>query len=84
MSIQVEAGAVWNGGDLVSGKRGLDMRLAASCLENEQEKIQYTAWWYTCIAMTVVRSDNLPMPLFFRGDDVEYGLLNAKKHHFDE
>lgn len=80
MSIQVEAGAVWNGGELISGKKGLDMCMAEACLENELEKdSEYTAWWYTCIPMTIVRSDNLPMPIFFRGDDVEYGLRNAKK-----
>ena len=36
----------------------------------------YAAWWYCCIPFEYVRPDNLPMPLFVRGDDVEYSLRN--------
>ncbi len=34
----------------------------------------YGAWWYCCIPTSVVRSKGLPLPLFVRCDDVEYGL----------
>lgn len=37
---------------------------------------QYCGWWYCCIPMTVARPDNLPLPLFVRGDDVEYSIRN--------
>ncbi|RAZ20198.1 glycosyltransferase family 2 protein, partial [Klebsiella oxytoca] len=28
--------------------------------------------------MELVRKDNLPLPIFIRGDDLEYGLRNMK------
>lgn len=78
--IQEESGAVWDQGYLLSRKQGLDLRSAEACLENEvEEYIDYTAWWYTVLPVSVIREDNLPLPLFFRGDDVEYGLRNAEK-----
>lgn len=78
--IQVESGAYWNQGDLISRKCGLDFREIEPCLYNEvEEKIDYCAWWYSTIPLDVVREDNLPLPIFIRGDDVEYGLRNAEK-----
>jgi len=78
-SIQVESGAVWNGGMLRALKAGLDMKRLSCCLYNEQEEyVEYNAWWYCAFPMSVVREDNLPLPVFIRGDDVEYGLRNGK------
>ncbi len=34
----------------------------------------YGAWWYSCIPLSVVRQHGLPLPLFVRCDDVEYGM----------
>lgn len=76
---QVESGAVWNGGELVSLKHGLDVRDLDACLFNEfEENPQFNAWWYCAFPISVVRDDNLPLPIFIRGDDVEYGLRNIK------
>lgn len=36
----------------------------------------YAAWWFCCIPMRFVREDSLPLPLFVRGDDVEFSLRN--------
>ncbi|MDO4807538.1 MAG: glycosyltransferase [Coriobacteriales bacterium] len=33
----------------------------------------YAAWWYCCIPLPVIKDKGLPLPLFIRGDDVEYG-----------
>ncbi|MDE7179348.1 MAG: glycosyltransferase [Lachnospiraceae bacterium] len=77
---QVESGAVWNGGNLNSLKRGLDLRLCDECLYNEVEEYsEFNAWWYCCFPIEIVRDDNLPLPIFIRGDDLEYGLRNMKK-----
>lgn len=77
--VQTESGAVWNGGYLVSLKRGLDLRETDACLFNEfEENTQFNAWWYCAFPVDVVTDDNLPMPIFIRGDDVEYGLRNIK------
>lgn len=79
-NIQVESGAVWNQGALISRKCGLDLRSVEPCLYNEiEETIDYSAWWYTALPINVVRDDNLPLPIFIRGDDVEYGLRNARR-----
>ncbi len=40
---------------------------------------QYAGWWFCCIPASVVRLDNLPLPLFIRGDDVEYSIRNHAK-----
>ncbi len=77
--LQVESGASWNGGQLNSLKRNLDLREAVNCLFNEvEEYTEFNAWWYCCFPLGVVRDDNLPMPIFIRGDDLEYGLRNMK------
>lgn len=47
-------------------------------IENETIDIEvenaYGAWWYCCIPMSVIREHGLPLPLFVRCDDVEYGM----------
>lgn len=77
--IQVESGACWNGGQLVSLKNNLDLTLSENCLFNEVEEYrEFNAWWFCCFPVNVVREDNLPLPIFIRGDDLEYGLRNMK------
>lgn len=77
--MQVESGAVWNGGYLDSLKHGLDLRTCDACLYNEiEEYAEFNAWWYCCFPMSIVTKDNLPLPIFIRGDDLEYGLRNMK------
>ncbi len=78
-NIQVEAGASWNAGKLISLKADLDLRLWENCLRNEQEEYsEFNAWWYCCFPIDIVEEDNLPLPIFIRGDDLEYGLRNMK------
>jgi len=74
---QVEAGANWENGFLKSYKNGLDLRISEHCYINEiEENYGYNAWWYCCMPVSVIREDNLPLPLFIREDDIEYGLRN--------
>lgn len=40
-----------------------------SCDDQEQH---YAAWWYCVIPMTQIERNGLPLPVFVRGDDVEY------------
>lgn len=37
----------------------------------------YAAWWYCCIPMKFITENTLPLPLFVRGDDVEFSLRNC-------
>jgi len=38
----------------------------------------YTAWWYTAFPINIT-NDN-PLPVFVRGDDVGFGLMHTGKH----
>ena len=79
-NIQTEAGARWNEGRILSYKAGADMNDLGSVIENEtEEEYEYNAWWYCCIPMSVINSRNLPLPIFIRGDDLEYGLRAMKR-----
>lgn len=76
---QVESGAVWNSGNLISYKQGLDLNSLDACLFNEfEERTQFNAWWYCAFPLNIINDNNLPMPIFIRGDDVEFGLRNMK------
>ena len=78
-NIQTESGAVWNNGKIQSLKKNLNLQYLKNVLLNEIEEYrEYNAWWYCCFPISVVKDDNLPLPLFIRGDDVEYGLRNTK------
>lgn len=97
MDIQVEAGAAWNGGRVISYKNNIKLDNSDNCVLNElEESYDYNAWWYCCFPITVPfpdvneassenkktyqseRMGNLPLPIFVRGDDIEYGLRNMK------
>lgn len=49
-------------------------------VENEAIDVEvpnaYGAWWYSCIPLKAVRENGLPLPLFVRCDDVEFGMRN--------
>ena len=36
--------------------------------------VDYGAWWFFCVHANAVKKVGLPLPLFIRGDDREYGL----------
>lgn len=54
------------------------MTILRDILDNERwfptVNNQYGAWWYCCIPMDMIKKHGLPLPLFIRGDDAEYGL----------
>ncbi len=88
--IQHESGARWNAGKCRFRGRGADLRDMAALVTNESEhvflqserltdeSIDYSAWWYCCMPICVIRDDNLPVPIFIHEDDVEYSLRNAQ------
>jgi galactofuranosylgalactofuranosylrhamnosyl-N-acetylglucosaminyl-diphospho-decaprenol beta-1,5/1,6-galactofuranosyltransferase len=39
----------------------------------------YAGWWYCCFPAAIATDDNLPLPLFIRGDDVEFSLRHRPK-----
>jgi GT2 family glycosyltransferase len=55
-----------------------DLRELTHVLDNEREEpINYFSWWYCCMPAGVLRADNLPLPIFIKRDDIEYGLRNG-------
>ncbi|MBQ7024151.1 MAG: glycosyltransferase family 2 protein [Akkermansia sp.] len=39
------------------------------------------AWWYCCFDIEIVNNKGLPLPLFLRGDDLEWGWRNYGQIH---
>ena len=39
----------------------------------------YAAWWYCVIPVEIFREHGYPLPVFFRGDDQEFGLRVGRK-----
>ncbi|MCM1538733.1 MAG: hypothetical protein NC254_10075 [bacterium] len=64
-------------------KPQFDLNLWNNVLLNEKipddNNYQYAAWWFCCIPVGIARLDNLPLPVFVRGDDVEYSIRNQAK-----
>lgn len=56
----------------------------ADAVRNEMLDVEvprsYGAWWYSCIPISAVRRNGLPLPFFIRCDDVEFGLRNNAKY----
>ncbi len=79
-----ESGAVFEDpGDGIprcrSLKHKLDVSADEGCEEfDEEERIDYNGWWYCVYPSSFACPDNLPMRLFMRYDDVEYGLRFGK------
>lgn len=48
---------------------------------NNSNKKADSAWWYHCFDISLAKENGLPVPVFFRGDDVEWSWRNFGKHH---
>ena len=76
--IQIENGGEFrNRGTLLNGAQK-DLRDFFAVLHNWQEDpklcVNYNAWFYACIPSDIITEQNLPLPLFLHGDDVEFSL----------
>ena len=73
-----DVGTVHKNGTFVPLKGALRQGNLHDNLLNEREyplpKQCYAAWWFCCIPLDTIRENGLPLPIFVRGDDVEYGL----------
>ena len=73
--VQHECGGWWDGSEVHPCKTVLDLTLTENVLRNENEDLpNYNAWWYSCIPMSKISNESLPLPIFIRYDDVEFGL----------
>ena len=77
---QFEMGSRWRETYIWPNGRGYDVSLPIDVLRNEeQKKTSYNAWWFMCQPVSVVKEHGLPLPLFIKGDDIEYSLRTAKE-----
>lgn len=80
MNIQLESGAIWNNNILINLKRSLRLDERFNLLSNEiDESKSYTSWVYCCIPTTAINDHDLPLPLFVRGDDMEFGIRHRNE-----
>ena len=75
---QHEATARWQKGRNVPNHQ-LALDTVDALFQNEQNQTSdYGAWWYLCMPVSEINPDNLPLPLFIKCDDVEYGFRNIR------
>lgn len=46
-----------------------------------KDKKTDSAWWYHCFDISFAENKGLPVPVFFRGDDVEWSWRHFGTHH---
>lgn len=80
MTIQSENSNIWENRRTKPVKYRVDLSDFANVCKNETpNKANYLGWWFCCIPVGVVTKTNLPLPVFIKRDDVEYGLRNGSK-----
>ena len=78
-TIQHENTAYWNG--MIARSFGKGFNLTDKYILCMNESIEsninrYAGWWFCCIPVDVVKKIGYPLPVFIKGDDVEYGIRN--------
>ncbi|WP_294157967.1 glycosyltransferase [uncultured Selenomonas sp.] len=61
--------------------RSRDLSDPAMLCENEREQDvqnRYAAWWFCCIPCAVILEQGYPLPVFLKGDDMEYGIRSGR------
>lgn len=79
---QYENTAYWGKIRLHSFGKGMDLSEKDSLIRNEEtlsNHNRYGAWWYCAIPLTRIRDIGYPLPVFVKGDDMEYGIRNHRE-----
>mgnify|MGYP001074301559 FL=1 len=78
-----DVGYVHEDGSYGPRKPRMEMHLWDSVIRNEKiyedKPNMYAGWWYCCVPVSMMNMDNLPIPLFIRGDDVEFSIARQAK-----
>lgn len=80
-TIQHENSAYWGKIRIRTLGKEFDLTQAKCLYENENlppHKNKYAAWWFCCISLKVIEKNGYPLPIFIKGDDMEYGIRNAR------
>jgi len=64
-------------------KHNLDMCFIRNVIKfTIEENINYFAWWFFACNKNLFKEFGLPLPIFFRGDDQEFGIRIKNKVNF--
>lgn len=79
-----DVGYVHDDGSYGPVKERLDMKRTVNLVKNEEMSSwerpeMYAGWWYCCIPSELIRRSGVSLPLFVRGDDVEFSRRNNAK-----
>lgn len=79
-NIQSEAADHWDIATHHPVKYNYNLESLNFLVKNEiEDSVNYLSWWYCCMPISVLSDTNLPLPVFIKRDDIEYGLRNGKK-----
>lgn len=75
---QHEAGAIWNGKQLISIGNGADLTKRENVFDiSYYPKGNYNAWWFYCFPSDWQAKHGYPLQFFIKEDDIEYSLRCA-------
>lgn len=80
--VQYENTACWGKIRLDSEGKNYDLTNTETLVTNEKipgQRNRYGAWWYCAIPIHRIKAIGYPLPLFLKGDDMEYGMRNHKE-----
>lgn len=80
--IQYENTAAWRKIRLYGEGKDFNLINVNNLLKNEivpSQKNRYGAWWFCCIPVQRIRDIGYPLPVFIKGDDMEYGIRNHRE-----
>ena len=70
-----------NGMDLFNYDNVLIANYHSDKIYSKKDIKVHSAWWYCNFYIDENTKNNLPLPLFYRGDDIEWSWRNFGKHH---
>ena len=80
--LQYENTGFWNKIKPSSLGRNYDLSRLDILEKNEKvvfKKNKYAGWWYCCIPLKRIEMIGLPLPVFIKGDDIEYSIRNKSE-----
>ena len=80
--IQYENTAAWKKIRIYGEGKNLNLINVNNLLKNEivpPQKNRYGAWWFCCIPVQRIKDIGYPLPIFIKGDDMEYGIRNHRE-----
>ena len=79
-TMQVENTGRWNKINGKSFGKGFVLTNKAVLCENEQppkDENSFAGWWFCCVPVKSVKKIGYPLPVFIKGDDIEYSVRNG-------